>query len=583
MPILTHESDDALLLGEAKSKCDSSKEYLDDIGFDVSCNRWKGYYEGESDETKKRKAKNRSAVLPPWAGTSVDHMLSRFMVSMFTKKPYFGAFPVKADTEGMIRAKIAQDTLEFQMIQPSPFNNLTRCTQNALAYGFAVLRTGWDFVRNAPTVTNWPVKKFRFPPYTEDFTQLDWCSFISTRFADDILAEDEAFKERYGSPLYQNLKQLSDLKSADFEDLKVKYGKAGGRKPVLIWEYWDEKKKLVIAGEKLIILKTKNPVGFVPAIIFTDIPKLESIFGTGEIEAIEDYIHQIATIVNQRNDNIVQSLIPAWLQNAGIDILNEEKLNDLRPGVRIQVRAPLGTALNTVLWPIPIPMVTQNSYQEVAGYEKNIQDRRGSYPYTRGESPQIRETATGIQSLQAAGSMVAKFILMFMIRCSFIQVPAQLIRWNQEFLEETTILAISETIKSDIPVFRHKVSGKSLQGELFFIEKVSALDPENLKEVKRAQLMQVFQIIGSVMERLPNVDLEGLVRKILATFEEPGLESIVSARPRLQEAMGIPKGGQAQPGGAQALAQRALQQMPKGGSAQGGILGSIMGKVRGGR
>lgn len=573
------------LLSEIKSKHKSSVDYKADIEFETKTTRWSNYFAGTSAETIKRKAKQKSAVMPPWAGTAVDHLWARYITALFLKKPFYAIYPMVETPEGILTAEIAQDLIEYQLTTPSPFYNTTRFVQAILANGFGALKTGWDFRKNNITLTNYNIKKVYWPPYLEDITQPDWILFEYWKYYDDIVKECNAFKAEWGEPLYENLDQLPALSGMHLDEVLEKHAKMGKKKPIRIWEYWDLEKKVIVAGEKVVILKTKNPLepAFVPVILASDIPKLEGIMGTGEIEAIEDYIKQIATITNQRNDNIIQSLIPAWLQNSGITILNEEELDDLSPGVRIQVRAPLNVPLNTVLMPIPPPMVTEQSYMEVAGNEANIRNRRGLYPYVLGEAPKQRETATAVQNLQAAGSVVARAILMFMLRTSFVQIPSQVIGWDKKYLPTRTILAVSRTREEGIPVFR-KIGKEDIQADLQFVETVSAVEPEGTEEGKRAQLMQTIQILGSIADRLPGVDFTKLAKWLLGTFTIPGLEAVVAVPPPEQTSRMLPGGGQGAPS-PQQVALQSLQRRgtPMSGLSAGGRLGAIKGQVRGGR
>ena len=568
------------LVGEVTSKLKDSVDYRTDIKFNDNVNKWKKYYGGSSDETEKRLKKQKSAIMPPWAGTSVDRMLATFTVALFLRKPYFGIFPQKDEPEAIAAADLAQDVTEYQLSRSSPFYQMVRHLQAAMSYGIGCLQTGWDFKKNTILIRNSNIKHFHYPPYSEDITDLDWDIFESWRFIDDLILESKAFEDRYGSALYDNLDGLVSA-STELEAVVEKHGQGGGRKPIYLIEYWDSERKVVLANKKTVILSVDNPVGFVPAILTADIPKLEGVAGTGEIEAIEDYIHQIATVVNQRNDNINQSLIPAWLQNASYDILNEEELEDLHPGVRIQVQAPLNIDLSAILQPLPMPIVTENSYVEVAGLERNVQDRRGLYDYSRGQHPERRETATGIMRLQEAGALIPKFILMLMLRTSLVRIPEQVLAWDREYMPEQDILSLSKSAEKQAPVFV-KAGGSALKHDFIFIEKVSALDTESLREVKRAQLLQALQILAPMRQELPSVDFVQLVRRILKTFDEPGLESIVRE---------IPSGMMSQSGGVsnpmEALARQALSQRgapsAMSGKNAGGMLGKVMGAVRGGR
>lgn len=559
------------LAKEVVENYDDATSYRTSINFETNIERWKDYYEGTSEEIKARSAKGKSAVLPPWAGAVVDKTLATFAIALFAKQPFFGIFPARDDLDTILSARIAQDIVDWELHRPSPIYQMNKFIQSIAALGFGCLRTGWDFTTDDFELTNWNIKRFYFPSYSEDLTKLDWCIFECWRFHKDIVAENKAFKDRYGSDLYKNLDEAKALEGSLLEDVSEKYP-TSRRKPIHILEFYDKDRKIVVAGKKVTILRTKNPISpTLPFILGSDIPKLEGIYGTGEIEAIEPYIRQISTTTNQRNDDVVQSLIPAWIQNAGITILNEEAISDLKPGVRIKVRVPYNVPLDSVLKPFPSPNVTQQSYMETAASKADLQDRRGFHEYYRGVPPEQRETATGIKALQTAGGTIPRFVLMFVMQTAFVQIPAHAIAWSKRYLSKRTILSLSDTAASGIAKFR-EVSSSDIQRDYYFTEKVSAIDPSAIPEVERSQLLQALQVLLPLKEGLPNIDFEKWVKLFLGTFTIPELASVVKAP-------------ESAPGQPSRRATPAVKPPGAGltGLAQGGLMGEVLGRVGGGR
>lgn len=554
------------LAKEVVEKYDDATSYRSTIDFDTNTERWKNLFEGTSDEMKARKEKGKSAVLPPWAGALVDRFTATFYISLFSQEPYFGIFPTSDDLDSILSARIAQDIVDWQLHRPSPRYQMSKFIQYIGAMGFGCLRTGWDFAEDDFSLTNWNIKYFYFPSYSEDLTKLDWCIFECWRFYKDLVAEDKAFKERYGTNLYQNLDKAQKLEGSYLEDVSEKYSTLSRKKPIHILEFYDKDRKIVVAGKSVTIQRTKNPISpSLPVILGSDVPKLEGIYGTGEIEAHEPYIRQISTITNQRNDDVVQSLIPAWIQNAGVEILNEEAISDLRPGVRIQVRVPYNVPLDSVLKPFPAPNVTQQSYMETAASKDDLQERRGFHEYYRGKAPEQRETASGIKSLQAAGGTIPRYTMMLAMQTAFVQIPAHAIAWSRKYLSKRTILRLVATAEAGIAKFR-TVSRDDIQKDYYFTEKVSAIDPSAIPEVERNQLMQALQILLPLKEALPNVNFEKLVKMFLQTFPNKELASVVGTP---KEVPGI--------GGPRTQTPRPKTSTDKTGLVEGGILGKALG------
>jgi len=581
-------------LQEVLDKYNLSKDYRTSNEFETNLDKWKGYYEGTSQETRDRKAQGRSAILPPWPKTTVNHLLARFILTICGQKPYFSTAPL--NKKSIESSKIANDVLFFQIDRESAFYQINRFVQSILSYGFGVFKTGWNFVSNDVTIKNWDIKKFHYSPHAEDLTILPWGIFELWRSLKEIQAENAAFEKQWKKPLYDNLDELEERQTAILEDETDKYTAEEKKGLQHILEYWDADKKIVVANKETIILETDNPLktkespGFVPAICACGIPKLEGILGTGEIETIEPYVREMATIKNQRMDNVNMALNPVLLRNIDVEIENEDDLSNLRPGLQVKIDAAGPMDLATVLTPLKIDFVTGSSYQETGILERNIQIISGMFDYVLGEVPQQRETATGIARLQAAGGILFRYKILLALRTAFTLLPRQMIAWDQKYLPDKYIYLIRGT-KGGIEEFR-ETNRKSVQGDFKFKELISFLDPDAIKEVKRAQLMETLRIIiqaQQILMALPPAmreRVEKLMNLTLATFDMPELEEIFGGeepkemRPQelLQRLVGQGMGR----GGAPASGTRPALRAPRTeGRAAGGLMGRELGRLGG--
>jgi len=562
--------------------------------FETNLDTYKDYYEGTSEETRDREAQGRSAILPPWPKTTVNHLLARFILTICGQKPYFSTAPL--NKKSIESSKIANDVLFHQIDRETVFYQINRFVQSILAYGFAVFKTGWDFELDDVTITNWDIKKFYYSPHAEDLTILPWGIFELWRPLKGIQAEDEAFQKKWKKPLYKNLDELEERQAAIIDDETDKYTEEEKKGLQHILEYWDKDKKVVVANEETVILETENPFktetsqGFVPAICACGIPKLEGILGTGEIETIEPYVREMATIKNQRMDNVNMALNPVLLRNINVEIENEDDLSNLRPGLQVKIDVIESVDIATVLTPLKFDFVTASSYQETAILERNIQIISGMFDYVLGEVPQQRETATGIARLQAAGGILFRYKILLALRTAFISLPRQMIAWDQKYLPEEYFYLLRET-KEGIPGFR-ETNRKSIQGDFKFKELISFLDPDAIKEVKRAQLMESLRIIIQAQQILMTLPpamkekVEKLMNAVLATFDMPELEEIFGEAEReemtpedlMQRFMGQGMGGA--PRGTPALTAPRTGARTEG-RTMGGLMGRELGKLGG--
>jgi len=573
-------------LQEVLDKYQLSTDYRTSNDFETNLDTYKDYYEGTSEETRDRAAQERSAILPPWPKTTVNHLLARFILTICGQKPYFSTAPL--NKKSIKSSKIANDVLFFQIDRESPFYQINRFIQSVLCYGFGVLKTGWDFTPDDVTIKNWDIRKFHYSPHAEDLTILPWGIFELYRSLKDIQTENEAFKKTHkGKLLYDNLDELEERQVTIMEDESDKYTAEEKKGLQHILEYWDLDKKVVVANEETVILKTENPVGFVPAVCACGIPKLEGILGTGEIETIEPYVREMATIKNQRMDNVNMALNPVLLRNINVEIENEDELSQLRPGLQVKIDVVESVDVATVLTPLRLDFVTASSYQETAILERNIQIISGMFDYVLGEVPQQRETATGIARLQAAGGILFRYKILLTLRTAFTLLPRQMIAWDQKYLPDKYFYLLRGT-KEGIQEFR-ETNRKSIQGDFKFKELISSLDPDAMKEVKRAQLMETLRIIIQAQQILMTLPppmkekVEKLMNLVLATFDMPELEEIfgeegseeMTPEILMQRLMGQGMGGGVR-GATPALGAPRTE-----GKAVGGLMGRELGRLGG--
>lgn len=578
-PLVVEEDDDELIM-EINDKLNLSETNRSDINFETNVKTWKDYYAGTSEATEARIEQGRSGLMPPWPATAVDNLVARFMLTIFGKKPYFATEPLNKKSDQS--SKINNDVLLWQQSRASFLWNCHRAIQSAATTGLGILKTGWDVEADNIKVENWDPLTFYYNPDCEDITKLRWCIFQSWHLKSDLQAQSDAFEDATGEPLYENLEELTAA-TLPTGDKANQYTAKEKEELVEIWEYWDKDRRVLIGNWTTVILKTDNPTkaeknkpGFIPAIIIPLIPKLDGIMSTSEIEAIEDYVRELATVKNQRMDNVNLILNPVWIRNTNVEITNEEELHQIRPGLQIMVEADTTVDLTTVLRVLEMPHVTQESYVESNEIKQDIKDRLSLFDYARGMQPTQRETASGITAIQQAGGTIIRYKLLLALRTGFTLLLSQMTRWNQKYLPKNTMLNVGVD-EAGIKQYRKIKNTKVLEGDFQFKEMVSALDAEASKEFKRGQLLEVLRIVSQIAPYL-TADQEKMnkfLSLILEQFDVPGLEEVF---------MGA-EGGQGEQGGfgldALGNIRGAMMQegMPRGASPQR----ALAGRARGGQ
>lgn len=577
-PLEVEEDDDALIV-EIGEKVTLSETNRSDINFETDVETWKDFYKGTSQATEDRIGEGRSGLMPPWPATAVDNLVARFMLTIFGKKPYFATEPLNKKSNQS--SKINNDVLLWQQSRASFLWNCHRAIQSAATTGLGVLKTGWDVEADNILVENWDPLDFYYNPDCEDITKLRWCIFRSWHLKSELQDQSDAFEKATGEPLYEN---LDDLTGAPIEgDLANKYTAEELKELVQVWQYWDKEKRVLIGNELTVLLKTENPTkikggpGFIPAIIIPLIPKLDGIMSTSEIEAIEDYVAELATIKNQRMDNVNLILNPVWIRNTNVEITNEEELHQIRPGLQIMVEADTTVDLTSVLRVLEMPHVSQESYVEGNEVKQDIKDRLSLFDYARGMQPTQRETASGITAIQQAGGTIIRYKLLIALRTGFTLLLSQMTRWNQKYLPKDTMLNVGVN-EAGIKQYRIIKNTKVLEGDFQFKEIISALDVEASKEFKRGQLLEVLRIVGQIAPYL-TADQEKMnkfLSLILEQFDVPGLEEVFMGEGQGEQGgfglgdLGNIRGAMMQEG----MARGARPQSPLPGRARGGQLGA---------
>ena len=581
IPLVEKENEDENLVMELNEKVTLFETNRSDIDFEKNIDTWRDMYAGKSEATDTRIEQGRSGLMPPWPATAVDNLVGSFMLTIFGKKPYFATEPLNKKSEQS--SKINSDVLLWQQSRASFLWNIHRAVQSAATTGLGVLRTGWDVEADNINVENWDPLYFYYNPDCEDITKLRWVVFQSWHLKSELQAQSDAFEEATGEPLYQNLDDLAAATLPTKGDLANKFTEKEKEELVEIWEYWDKDRRVFLANWVTVIMKTENPTkvkgkpGFIPAIIIPLIPKLTGIMSTSEIEAIEDYVAELATIKNQRMDNVNLILNPVWIRNADVEITNEEELHQIRPGLQIMVEADTTQDLSTVLKVLEMPHVTQESYVEASEIKQDIKDRLSLFDYARGMQPTQRETASGITAIQQAGGKIVRYKLIMALRTGFTLLLSQMTRWNQKFLPKNTMLNVGVN-EAGIKQYRKITNTKVLEGDFQFKELISALDAEASKDFKRGQLLEALRIVGQIAPYLmaDQEKMNKFLSLILEQFDVPGLEQIF---------MGESQGGA--PGGfgidaLEGMRGNMLQQgIVRGGRPQSNLSGRQTGGQRG--
>lgn len=524
--------------------CDTAYNKRVETGFEINLDTWKENYEGESAETRERESAGRAAIYPHHATTSVDQPVYRFVTTLFSREPYFEFGAGKPDKETINAAEIANDILFNQMQRGRFCEQVTKYLMEIFTYGLGCARTGWDFLRNDISVKKWPIKHFFCRWNLDDTTDLPWGVFESWQLIDELEEINAAWAKKHKKQiLYEKLDIIKERGGPEemTEEDSTSYTPDEISRLVHVLEWYDRKRYVVLANRELVMLDSENPVGFVPAVLATAMPKLEGLAGRGEIEAIDPIVRQIATIINQRFDNVDMTMQPIWLQNVGVTIVNEDDLSNLRAGLRIKIDdLDVTVDPRNALRPFDIPNITQGSYQDVAYLENSLKDINGLQDPQMGQMPPSRTPASSMSQVLSAGSLPMRFKLTYSLKTAFSILPQQMLAWNQKYMSEDYIYLMRGTKEGakdflDLGKAQDRIrraSRKDIQGDLVFLERLQALEAQFDKAVRRGQFIEAYRIIlqGNQFLQFSPDQLREILRYIIKTFDIPELEAVMGER-----------------------------------------------------
>lgn len=528
------------LVKEINEKFTLAQNKKAEDNFNSNFDKWEDYYSGTSEELEDRENRGLSHIMPAWAQAGVDYILAKEVAVIFGQKPYFtvGARAKKWEKA----AKIQTELLTFRLDNSAIFLNVVQWLQSKLIYGTSIRKPCWDRKRDRPKIENIDAKNFYPSPNGTSIYEVPWVIQRALRSREYIEAMGIPYKGSQKST-YKNTKELLSEKGGQWiseaiPNEKARYTEEEKENTYEILEYWEQDRVVTIGERRIVLREDENPYKkkkAIPYIVMIDWPKPKSFWGMGRIETIEPHIKELAHIKNQRFDNINLILNPPlkYLKGMEIDL-------DRLP---IKPNALIGMDDLNALQPLMDrgwPFVTQNVYEESKEIEKEIQNRLGLYEYWMGKAPEQRETATGIARLQAAGNTIFQFMNLMSLNLGMKELAEWTSAIDQQYFKGSISIPF---LYDDEAVGEYLTITKSrLEGNFYFIPKVSPLNPETIKDVQRGQFVTAMQAILAMQA---NIKLEELAKVLLEQFDVPR-ETIDKILP---EEMVAP-GGAAMPGGA---------------------------------
>ncbi len=443
---------------------------------------------------KYKKAYGRSCLNDPFLLSLIEFLVAEEMVGIFGSEPFVGI--EGRGTEDIQSAKRMTNLLRYQF-----YKDVTQYTINCWllatqTYPTGVVKVGWDFAENGPKIELVPLECMYFSPASTGplNKQRPWDIHESWQHIDDL----KDAKAEDGTPLYQNLSKLKD--DMDETDKKVTASGTPIQKRtteerkgmVHILDFWKDDHNVAIGNGKIKIIEDRpNPYehGKKPHILMIDFPRESSPYGVSTVEKCYDSYREIITRSNQAIDNLTQGLNSGWYINEQANV-DEDAVIEWDRGKIVRGQGPMSEAMARLT-----PDLSNLPYasRDIEEKRRSLQDATHAYAYQRGETATRKETATAIQQLAAASSVVFRSKIMMKENIAIKELAAMCGALNQQYLDDDVIIRILGENGGE-PT-RETISRDNIKGQLDYIAKGSAIDPEIGKPTRRAQMMQMMQFL----------------------------------------------------------------------------------------
>lgn len=534
--------------------------------------QWKENYRLYKSKLKeKREGAN---LFIPYTWATVEQLKARAQQALFSRSPYVGyAGNSQDDVAG---AKIMEDLVYYQMKEKIklPFKFI-QALESIFVYGTAIALYQWEYktktvkakqdvinpitgIKENETLVNQEIDIYNDPDI--EFIDVDdffpdpegWdnntCGYYATRSWKDT--EYLRRKEKDGIyKLPENIENDSGIPPIDFrQEINNKPDVSGERKKAHeLISYYTDDYKIVVLNRKHVIEKIENP-NFdheKPFIRIVAFPQQKEFWGEAIVRVLQSLQEELNSTRNQRIDNVSLILNAVWKKRESADI--DPKQLKCKPGNVIEVQNM------DDIQPLEFPDVTASAYNEEQVIKQDIQFVSAVSEYARGATPQRKETATTVTTIQDAANIVFNYIIMVIEITGLLPIADAIKKLNQQYIDEEKVVRLF-----DVPAgeWNYKtVTPAEIQGSYDVVSSSPRLESQQTKENKRAQMLELFNMLTTNPLTQQYVNIPEFIRKIMDTYDIKDFEKLI------QPMTMIP--GQEQPVTAEQLLQ----------SAGGGMVG----------
>lgn len=522
-------------------------------------------YRGIDPNLEQRRKENLSALFIPRSFEKVETITPRLVRSLLSERPWVRVRPRTVDHD-YNRAAAMQTLLDYQFAEKMNFyKTLEDVVRDSQIYGIAPVQMGWrrkvrkrkrremtrtqiegnEIVRLGDVVSDeyvlyngpWATAIDPFGFYWDSFaTSMEDCDFIITQ----TFRNNRWIKEQFDQGVYKRNKNAA-LQGSLPQGLPAWLDE---RRQITGWqnnwrsrsdlhevlELWTPEWVITVIDRETVVRNEETPFwhGELPFAVATDTQLAQEFAGLGLILPMADLQEEINAKRNQRMDNVNLAL------NQAFTILNTSSLEEdqvrLSPGKLIPVDS------HDELKPLEVGEPTRSGYEEEDRVDRDIQATTGVWDYSAGATPQRRETATGIVSLQTASDEKFRLKVNRLANDVLIPLYRQAAALNQQMLTATEYIGLMGP--AGFPLVT-PVNPEDIAGEFEFMFDGSTIDTVADRQFKLNQMIQLLP----VLDHVEGVNKTEFVRMILQMAEVPNIDVIIPPEGGLMETLMAALGG----------------------------------------
>jgi hypothetical protein len=496
--------------------------------------KWKNNYRLYRSKVKEKR-KGKANLFIPYIWPIVEQLKARTLQTLFAKRPYVAY--VGEEQSDVPGAKLMERLVDFQMDEKInlPFKFIT-ALNSIFCYGTAIALYEWKYEEKKvkaknpiiemgvtvgeevvdDLITTYDDPNVEFIPIDDFFPDPEGWDVKTSAYVCTRVFKDKSYlkaKEKEGIyELPDNIEDGSEFISNFRDEINnipsIDQGERNKKHEII--SYYTDDEVIVVLNRKHVIRKEENPnySREKPFKRVVAIPLEKEFWGMSIVEVLADLQEELNTTRNQRIDNISLILNKVFLKRRNADIDEFE----LSAGNIIEV-----DDVNDDLKALDFSDVTQSAYREEDVIKQDMQYISGVSEFSRGATPQRKETATTVTAIQDAANILFNYTISVIERTGLLSLGDAVKKLNQQYIQEEKVIRLLNIQSGEWEY--GQVDPESVQGSYDVKSVTPRLEAEGNKEIKRNQLLEMMNLFTNNPIASQYINVPELMKKILEQYD----------------------------------------------------------------